>query len=148
MSLSVREKVGVRNLRVGWFYAIDKKGKPKYETSSEEKPDYQVGELRKQIFEKLQNMGYTVYVGNPKSANCIIRVYRSEEEYDGEKYRILGAHCYTKAQDGKWKCVDRLGEEYSIDFSKHVIRTWFFQDDSWDVSVDFFDTYVKLVKEN
>ena len=104
MSLSIKEKVGIRQVRKGWFYAID--------------------------------------------ANCVIRVYKSEEEYDGEKYRILGAHCYTKAQDGKWKCIDRLGEEYGIDLTKHVIRTWFFQDDSWDVSVDFFDTYVKLVKEN
>lgn len=147
MSLSIKEKLGIRNVRLGWFYAIDEAGKPKYQTASEEKPNYDVGELRKQILETLKHMDYTVYVGNPKSANCIIRVYKSEEEHDGQKYRILGAHCYTKAPDGKWKCIDRMGEEYGIDFSEHVIRTWFFQDDCWDVSVDFFDTYVKLVKE-
>lgn len=148
MALSINEKVEVRQIRTGWFYAIDEKGKPKYPSKSEEKPNYEVGELRKQIIAELQKKGYTVYFGNPRSANCIIRVYKSEDEYDGEKYRILGAHCYTKNKDGKWKCIDRLGEEYSIDLTKHVIRTWFFQDDSWDVSVDFFDTFVKLVKEN
>lgn len=148
MSLSIKEKVEIRQVRLGWFYAIDEKGNPKYPNSSEEKPNYEIGELRKQIIEILQKRGYAVYFGNPRSANCIIRVYKSEEEYDGEKYRILGAHCYTKSKDGKWKCIDRLGEEYGIDLTKHIIRTWFFQDDSWDVSVDFFDTYVKLVKEN
>ena len=148
MSLSIKEKVGIRNVKCGWFYAIDEGGGPKYQIKGEEKPNFELGELRKQIVDSLKQMGYTVYFGNPRSANCIIRVYKSEEAYGDEKYRILGAHCYTKAQDGKWKCVDRIGEEYGIDFSKHVIRTWFFQDEYWDVSVDFFDTYVKLVKEN
>lgn len=148
MSLSIKEKVEIRSVRVGWFYAIDEDGKPKYPNEKKEKPNYELGEIRKQIIESLQQKGYTVYFGNPRSANCIIRVYKNEEMYDDEKYRILGAHCYTKAKDGKWKCIDRLGEEYGIDFSKHLIRTWFFQDESWDISVDFFDTYVKLVKEN
>lgn len=148
MSLSINEKVEIRNLRFGWFYAIDENGNPKYPNDREEKPNYEVGELRKKIVENLQQRGYQVYLVKPQSANCIIRVYKSEEMYDDEKYRIMGAHCYTKAKEGRWKCIDRMGEEYGIDFTKHVLRTWFFQDDYWDLSVDFFDTYVKLVKEN
>ena len=148
MSLSSKEKVGIRSVRNGWLYAIDENGQPKYQVKGEEKPNYELGELRMQILNKLREMGYTVYFGNPKSANCVIRVYKSEKEYGDEEYRILGSCCYTKGQDGKWKSIDRIGEEFGIDFSKHVIRTWFFQDEYWDVSVDFFDTYVKLVKEN
>lgn len=147
MSLSIKGKVAIRNLRFGWLYAIDEKGRPKYPNKKEEKPNFEVGEIRKQIFEELKQMGYTVYVGNPKSASCIIRVYKSEEVHEDQKYRIMGAQCYTKAQDGKWKTVDIQGNELVIDFSEHHVRTWFFQDESWEVSVDFFDTYVKLVKE-
>jgi hypothetical protein len=148
MSLSIKNRDGIRKVRKGWFYVIDENGTPKYPNDIEEKPNFELGELRNQIVDTLKQMGYTVNFVNPRSANCIIRVYKSEEAYGKEKYRILGAHCYTKDQNGKWKCIDRLGEEYGVDFSKHVIRAWFFQDEYWDVSVDFFDTYVKLVKEN
>lgn len=147
MSLSIKEKDAIRKLRRGWLYAIDEKGKALYPKKKEEKPNYDVGEIRKQICDDLRQMGYTVYVGNPRAANCIIRVYRSESRHDNQKYRIMGAQCYTKAQEGKWKTVDIQGNEFGIDFAQHVIRTWFFQDESWEVPVDFFDTYVKLVKE-
>lgn len=148
MPLNVKQKEEIRKIRFGWFYEIDEKGQPKYPSSNEEKPNFEVGQLRKMILEAIEQKGYTVYNGKPQSANCIIRVYKEEKEYEGAKYRILGAHCYTKAQDGRWKCIDRIGEEYGIDFTQHVIKTWFFQDETWDVSVDFFDTFVKLVKEN
>ncbi len=147
MSLCIKEKVDVRSVRYGWFYEINEDGQPKYPNDKEEKPNYEVGELRQMVVSKLEEKGYTVYRGKPQSANCIIRVYKEEKEYEDSVYRILGAHCYTKAQDGKWKCIDRLGEEYGIDFSQHMLRTWFFQDEYWDASVDFFDTFVKLVKE-
>lgn len=148
MPLNVKQKEEVRKIRFGWLYEIGKDGQPKYPSKTEEKPNFEVGEIRKMIFDALTSKGYTAYLGKPQSANCIIRVYKEEKEYEGAKYRILGAHCYTKAQDGRWKCIDRIGEEYGIDFNQHVIKTWFFQDESWDVSVDFFDTFVKLVKEN
>lgn len=148
MSLCIKEKVEIRSVRYGWFYEIDENGQPKYPSVKEEKPNYEVGQLRQMVLKALEEKGYTVYMVKPQKANCIIRVYKEEKEYDGCLYRILGAHCYTKAQDGRWKCIDRLNEEYGIDFSEHVLRTWFFQDEYWDASVDFFDTFVKLVKEN
>ena len=147
MSLSIKEKVGIREVNCGWFYAINENGQPKYPSPNEEKPNYEIGELRKNIVESLQNMGYKVLNCNPKSANCIIRVYKSEEKYESETYRVMGAYCYTKDSEGKWRSIDRIGNEFCIDFSKHIIRTWFFQDEYWDIAADFFDTYVKLVKE-
>ena len=64
-------------------------------------------------------------------------------EYEDEKYRILGACCYTKVRNGNWI----TGNEYPIDFSTYPVRKWFYQDECWDVSVDFFDTYVEIVKK-
>ena len=149
MSLNIRQKDDIRKIRLGWFYAINENGEPMYPSQHEEKPNYEVGELRNMIFDTLKQKGFEIFRVKPAAANCIIRVYKEEKEYnDGTVYRILGAHCYTKNSDGRWKCIDRLGEEYGIDFSKHMLRTWFFQDEYWDVSLDFFDTYVKLVKEN
>ena len=150
MLLSKKEKEEIRNVRNGWFYAIDEKGAPKYPNDIEEKPNYEVDEIRKQIIEILQQMNYKVYsVNSPKFANCIIRVYKSEQNYDNEKYRILGGQCYTRTLKGKWKCLDWMGDEYNIDFSGtgYVDNAMFYQDDHWDLSVDFVDMYVKLVKE-
>ena len=146
MPLNNKQKDDVRRIRLGWFYSIDEKGEPLYQVKMDEKPNYDVGQIRKMIFEQLESRGMTIYKVKPPSANCIIRVYRDEKEYsDGTRYRIMGAHCYTKSSDGRWRCIDRLDEEYGLDFSEHKIRTWFFQDEYWDISVDFFDTYVKIV---
>ena len=148
MPLTEKQKEEIRKIRFGWFYEIDENGQPKYPSKDEEKPNFDVGEIRKLIFQALENRDYIIYKGKPQSANCIIRVYKEEREYEGSKYRIMGAHCYTKAQDGKWKSIDRIGEEFGFDFNQHEMKIWLFQDETWDVSVDFFDTYVKIVKEN
>lgn len=147
MSLTLQERNELRKLKSVWSYAINEDGNPMYPNDFEEKPNYEIGKLRRMIFEQIEKLGYTINQTNPKQANCIIRVYNDEKEYEDGKYRILGMHCYLKNQTGQWKCIDRMGTEFEIDFSKHVIRIWFFQDEYWDVSVDFFDTYVKLVKE-
>ena len=147
MSLSIKEKTEVRKVSVGWMYSIDENGNPKYVDANREKPNYEVGEIRKQIIKKLEGKGYKVYFCKPKSANCIIRVYKSEEKYGNETYRILGAHCYTQNSNKKWKSIYKFKDEFGLDFSKDMLRIWFYQDEYWDVFVDFFDTYVKVVKE-
>lgn len=143
MSLSIKEKDNIRSVKVGWFYVIDENGEAKYPCKLVETPNYEVGELREQIIKIFDKMGYTVRFVNPRYANCIIRVFKSEKEYEDEKYRILGACCYTKVRNGKWI----TGNEYPIDFSTYPVRIWFYQDEYWDVSVDFFDTYVEIVKK-
>lgn len=148
MAINIKQKEDVRKVNFGWFYAINEKGEPKYLNKRDEKPNYEIGQIRQLVFGLLKQKGFQIYPVKPPSANCIIRVYKDEKKYnDGTKYRMLGAYCYTKGSDGRWHCIDKQGSECGIDFSKHTIRTWFFQDEYWDVNVDFFDTYVKLVKE-
>ena len=146
MSLSIREKETVQLQKCNWIYSIDKKGAPLYKASkSSDRPNYESRELKQMILDMLKELGYKVYFVKPQSANCIIRVYKDEKTYkgDGATYRILGAKCYTKTSNGKWCSND----ETVLDFAQHIIRVWFFQDEYWDVSVDFFDAYVKLVKD-
>lgn len=147
MSLSIKQKQEIRNIKFGWFYSINENGAPHRELSAEKAPNYEVGQLRQMVLKSIRDKGYNFYHVKPNSANCIIRVYKEEKVFDGTKYRFLGAHCFTKAQDGKWYAMSKNGEEFGIDFTKHEIRIWFFQDEYWDASVDFFDTFVKLVKE-
>lgn len=147
MALNIKQKQEIRDIKFGWFYSIDEKGEPLRETPGEKTPNYDVGQLRQMVLKSIQDRGYKYYNVRPNSANCIIRVYKEEKVFDGTKYRFLGAHCYTKGQDSKWHAMSRIGEEFGLDFTKHEIRVWFFQDEYWDASVDFFDTFVKLVKE-
>lgn len=146
MPLSIKHKEEVQHQRCNWNYAIDKDGNQLYKNpKGSDNPNYESRELKQIILDMLKERGYKVYFVKPQSANCIIRVYKDEKTYkeDGITYRLLGAMCYTKNSNGKWcGCEGNV-----LDFTQHVMRVWFFQDEYWDVSVDFFDTYVKLVKD-
>lgn len=148
MPLNTTQKKEIRNIKYGWFYSIDSHGAPLHETSSEKTQNHDLGALRQIVLKNITDRGYRIYNVKPQSANCIIRVYRDEKLYEGTKYRFLGAHCFTKGQDSKWHSVGANGDEFMLDFTKHEIRVWFYQDEYWDASVDFFDTFVKIVKED
>lgn len=149
MALKIAQKNEIRNVNYGWIYSTtDQEKKLLRKTISENNPNYDVGQMRQMAFRRIEEKGYKIYKERPQAANCIIRVYKDEKIYEGTIYRLLGVNCFTKGQDGKWYTVGTNGEDFLIDFAEHKIRVWFFQDEYWDVSVDFFDTFVKIVKEN
>ena len=146
MGLNTRQKEEVRQVGWKWFYRLDENGNPVGVKKGEENFSISLKQLKEKAINELEEKGYTCYLAKPNAANCIIRVYHDEKEYDGDTYRFFGVYCFTKAQNGRWTCGCE-GSSFEIDFTKLEKRIWFFQDEYWDVSLDFFDVYVKLVKE-
>ena len=85
MPLNVTQKKEIRNIRYGWFYSIDSNGDPLHETSSEKTQNHDLGALRQIVLKNITDRAYRIYIVKPQSANCIIRVYRDRQLYEGTK---------------------------------------------------------------
>lgn len=98
-------------------------------------------EIKKIILDKLQNVGLSkIECVKPYRANCIIRVYQQlDYRYEDLIISMYGVKCYIKPN--KIWITDNNSR---IDFSKCIIRRWFFQDEYVDHDCDFFDCYVKI----
>ena len=146
--LNAEQKKEIREVKCGCCYEIDAAGKLVGLEDKEIAKNPDLIAVRRLLIQKLTIIGYTVNFVKPHQANCIIRVHKAEKEHNGQKYCVIGGNCFVKDWiDGKWRSISGSGSEFELDFAKCRRRIWFCQDDYWEPELDFFDTYVKLVKE-
>lgn len=142
------QKEEIREVKLWGFYLLDEKGNPANPIPGKSYPDLRWDQIRRDLIKQLQDKGYNVKFVKPSQANCVIRVFNDVKKYESDgKYRILGGNCFTKDITGKWIGESNVCDEFELDYEKHELKIWFFQDEYWMVKVNFFDTYVKLTKK-
>lgn len=148
MILTAEQKEEIREILVWSFYLVDEHGKPANPIQGKTYLDLRWDQIRRKIMNQLEKKGYEVQFVKPSHANCVIRVFNDVKTYEYDnKYRILGGNCFVKDITGKWISESSLGDPFELDYEKHELRVWFFQDEYWMVKVNFFDTYVKLTRK-
>lgn len=147
MIFTKEQKEKIRKVRLWSFYMMNETGKPAHPNSKKQYLDLRWDQIRARLITQLEELGYEVQFVKPSQANCIIRVYNDVKSYGCEKYRILGGNCFLKDGTGCWKSESDRGDFFELNYEQHELKIWFFQDESWDVRVNFFDTYVKLKKK-
>ncbi|MBQ7410411.1 MAG: hypothetical protein IJW20_03405 [Clostridia bacterium] len=148
MILTAEQKEEIREILLWSFYLVDEHGKPANPIQGKEYLDLRWDQIRREIMNQLEKKGYEVQFVKPSQANCVIRVFNDVKTYEYDnKYRILGGNCFVKDITGKWISESSLGNPFELDYEKHELRVWFFQDEYWMVKVNFFDTYVKLTRK-
>lgn len=95
------------------------------------------------VVQAIMQEGFSCVRCDPRSSNCVIRVFSSDRTYEKARYKIVGAEVYTKNHDGKWYTGTK-SEPVKLDLRKCTQRVWFYQDEYWDAELDFFDTYMKV----
>ena len=145
MMFSKEQRQKVRKIHKKWMMALDCEGKLMAYQRHAEAVEYDAMSIRKMLIQEIEQLGFKVEVVKPIFANCIIRVYHDTKKYEHENYHMSGGMCYMLNSMGEW-VTECNGMEHEIDFAKMEKRVWFYQDEYWDVSLDFFDTYVRLVK--
>ena len=147
MIFTKEQKARIREMKLWDFYLLDKAGNPANKNSKRVFMDLRWDQLRKRLIEQIEELGYEVKFVKPSQANCIIRVFNDVKTYENAKYRIIGGNCFMKNPNGAWMSESGRGDSFELHYEQHEIRVWFFQDEYWDVKVNFFDTYVKIVKK-
>ncbi len=148
MIFTAEQKEKIREVKLWSFYLLDTDGKPANPLPKREYLDLRWDQIRKNLIDQLEELGYEVQFVKPSQANCIIRVFNDVKTYENDgKYRILGGNCFIKDATGKWISESSLCDLFELDYEKHELKVWFFQDEYWMVRVNFFDTYVKLKKK-
>lgn len=148
MLLTADQKEEIRGVKLWGFYLLDKDGKPANPIPGKSYPNLRWDQIRQELIKQLEEKGYEVKFVKPSAANCVIRVYNDVKTYEFDnKYRILGGNCFTKDITGKWIGESSLCDDFELDYEKHELKVWFYQDEYWMVRVNFFDTYVSLKRK-
>lgn len=146
MIFTASQKKKIREVKLWSFYSMDKSGNLTFLNHRKEMSDLNWEQIRKKLINQLEEIGYEVKFVKPSQANCVIRVFNDVKSYENQKYRILGGNCFIKDVNGTWLSGSDRGNTFELNYEYHELKIWFFQDESWDVRVNFFDTYVKLKK--
>lgn len=144
MALSLKRKMEIGSIRLGWSFMLDSKGNPIGVFPKKRLPTAE--EIREMILEELARNGHTVKYIRPADANCVIRVYRNMKyTHNADDCCLIGAFCFIKPQrSSNWVNYDEDGNTQVLDYTKCEIETTFELECIEKIEAEFFDTYVKI----
>lgn len=124
-----------------------KRGKETVSTVEEEfiiPSPYQITES---IFKQILDCGFSkVEKVSPDNANCIIRVFQKlhqEHEFD-VVFNLYGADCFVRSANAWISECESHDNTFQLNYTKHLIDQWLYQDEKVTFETDFMDVYVKV----